>query len=265
MGEAIYLDQIKQLVELQKVDDAIFFVRQDVEKTPRDIENLEERFAKSEAQRQHLLDKIAHLEEQQKRIALEIEEDATKIKKSRNKLMQVSNTREYQAMMREMDNMEKMNYSREEEKNTLVEELESQQRALADMDAGHSSIQAELEVKKSGMEEKLAKARSELEELEKKRKEVSVGIPQAVFMRYEFIRSRLEHPVIVPVKDGVCLGCDISVPPQTFIEIQRGHQILSCPNCQRLIYWCEHFSEQEETRQLKPQIVMEPMEQTGSE
>ncbi|MDR2573816.1 MAG: C4-type zinc ribbon domain-containing protein [Desulfovibrio sp.] len=242
MGESIYFEQIKQLVELQKVDDAIFAVRQDVEKTPRDIEALEQRFEKSAAQRQYILDKIAHLTEQQKRIAQEIEEDATKIKKSRNKLMQVANTREYQAMMREMDNMEKMNHSREEEGNNLAEELTAQQHVLAETDAGHSSLQAELEAKKSGMQEKLDKARAELGALETKRSQVGKDIPPAVFMRYEFIRSRLEHPVIVAVEDGVCSGCNIAVPPQIFIELQKGRQILSCPNCQRLIFWCEHFN-----------------------
>ncbi|MDR1659019.1 MAG: C4-type zinc ribbon domain-containing protein [Desulfovibrio sp.] len=257
MGDSIYFEQIKQLVELQKVDDAIFAVRQDVEKTPREIMELEQRVDKSEVQRQHLLEKISHLAEQQKRIAQEIEEDAAKIKKSKNKLMQVVNTREYQAMLREVDNMEKMNHSREEERSTLDGELATQQLALADMDIGHTSIQAELEVKKSGMEEKLAAAKGELEKLEKKRLQVSTGIPPAIFMRYEFIRSRLEHPVIVAVKDGVCSGCNIAVPPQTFIELQRGRQILSCPNCQRLIFWCEHFSPPREIKTEQPEIVTE--------
>jgi predicted nucleic acid-binding Zn-ribbon protein len=257
MGNAVYFEQIKQLVELQKVDDSIFSVRQDVEKTPREIMDLEQRFEKSEVQRQHILEKISHLAEQQKRIAQEIEEDAAKIRKSKNKLMQVANTREYQAMLRETDNLEKMNHSREEEKSALAEELATQQIALTDSDIGHSSIQAELEVKKSGMEEKLAAAQDELQKLEKKRLQVGTGIPPAVFMRYEFIRSRLEHPVIVAVKDGVCSGCNIAVPPQAFIELQRGRQILSCPNCQRLIFWCEHFSPPREMKAEKPETITE--------
>ena len=81
--------------------------------------------------------------------------------------------------------------------------------------------------------------------LNEKRAGASKNIPQPVFMRYEFIRRRLEHPVIVGVKEGICSGCHISVPPQSFIELQRGQQILSCPNCQRLIFWCEHFSMEE--------------------
>ena len=115
----------------------------------------------------------------------------------------------------------------------------------AEIDLTYTAIKAELEVKRDGLEEKLQKGNAALEVLNEKRAGASKNIPQPVFMRYEFIRRRLEHPVIVGVKEGICSGCHISVPPQSFIELQRGQQILSCPNCQRLIFWCEHFSMEE--------------------
>lgn len=97
MSSAVYLEQIKQLVELQKVDDDIFAVRQELDRAPRDLEALEQRFASVDQQRNRILDKLTHLQEQQKRLSLEIDDDSARIKKSRNKLMQVGNTREYQA------------------------------------------------------------------------------------------------------------------------------------------------------------------------
>ena len=121
MSNAVYLDQIRQLVELQKVDDEIFAVKQEMEKMPREISNLEKQFSIVDNQRNHILDKLSHLKEQQKRLSLEIDDDSAKLRKSKNKLMQVGNTREYHAMIREMDSMEKINRSREEEKTTLLE------------------------------------------------------------------------------------------------------------------------------------------------
>ena len=242
MNNAVYFEQIKQLVELQKVDDAIHTVRQDMERAPSELDSLEQRFSASETQRNYIVDKLTHLQDQQKRLSLEIDDDSARIKKSKNKLMQVENTREYHAMMREMVSMENVNRSREEEKMTLMEVLQFQKDALAEIDLTHMGIKAELEVKRDGLEEKLQKGNAALTELNAKRAQVSKAIPQPVFMRYEFIRERLEHPVIVAVKEGICSGCHIAVPPQSFIELQRGQQILSCPNCQRLIFWCEHFS-----------------------
>ena len=97
MNTAPYLEQIRQLVELQKVDDEIFAVRQEMERAPRELAELRQKFEASEAQRNRILDKLTHLQEQQKRLAIEIDDDSARIKKSKNKLMQVEDTRAYHA------------------------------------------------------------------------------------------------------------------------------------------------------------------------
>ena len=169
MSTPTYLEQIRQLVELQKVDDEIFAVRQEMERAPREVADLRQKFEVSEAQRNKILDKLTHLQEQQKRIALEIDDDSARIKKSKNKLMQVEDARSYHAMMREMDSMEKINRSREEEKVALLEELQLQNDALAELDRTHSTLQAELEVKEEGLQEKLAICNDKLFKLDKLR------------------------------------------------------------------------------------------------
>lgn len=249
---SLYLKQIEQLVELQKVDDAIFSVKMELKQAPQELENLEYRFTVEEARRNKIQDKLAHIQEQQKRLSLEIDDDAVRIKKSKSKLMQVGNSREYHAMMREMDSMEKINRSREEEKLALLEELQLQNESLVEVDSVFLALKTELDVKREGLQERLCQATSRLKEFEHARSNTGSEVPQPVFMRYEFIRFRLDHPVIVPVREGVCSGCHISIPPQAFIELQRGQQILSCPNCQRLIYWCEHFTNPDAPEAAKP-------------
>jgi predicted nucleic acid-binding Zn-ribbon protein len=244
---SLYIEQIAQLVALQKVDDAIHTVKNELEQAPLEVSGLEERFATLTEQRDRILDKLEHLHEQERRLAIEIDDDAARIKKSKNKLMQVGNTREYNAMLREMDNMEKSNRSREEEKLTLQEALQIENANLEETSRHYETLKAELEEKRDNLQTRMDAARRVLEELRKKRAGMGVEIPSPVFSRYEFIRRRLDHPVIVPVNQGVCSGCHIAIPPQSFIELQRGQQILSCPNCQRLIYWDEHFTDPDES------------------
>ena len=47
-----------------------------------------------------------------------------------------------------------------------------------------------------------------------------------------FIMSK----AIVPVINGVCQGCFMSIPPQQFNDILRGDKLLNCPTCQRILY-----------------------------
>ncbi len=241
----VYLKQIEQLLELQKVDDAIYAVKQELKKAPLELKSLEDRFNSAEEKRNKVVEKVTHIQEQQKRISFDIDNDVANIKKSKNKLAQVSNQREYHAMMREMDSMEKQNRTREEEKVALQEEMQLQEEALAEIDRDYLALKAELEVRREGLQERIDSAEGKLSSLEADRSNAGSEVPAPVFQRYEFIRHRLDHPVIVPVEAGICSGCNISIPPQSFIELQRGQQILSCPNCQRLVYWCEHFKRPE--------------------
>jgi len=243
---SLYILQIAQLVALQKVDDAVHAMKAELEQAPLEVSTLEQRFAAVEEQHAKTIDKLEHLQEQQRRLNIEIDEDATRIKKSKNKLMQVGNTREYHAMLREVDNIEKSNRSREEEKLTLHEALLIENANLEEVAGTYQSLKTELEEKRGTLQARVNAAQERLSVLQKERSTTGAAIPPPVFSRYEFIRHRLEHPIIVPVNQGICSGCHIAIPPQTFIELQRGQQILSCPNCQRLIYWDEHFTVPEE-------------------
>lgn len=240
---SLYLEQIRQLVSLQTVDDAIHAIDRELEGAPKEIEQLVARFAEVDERRNKILDKLTHLAEQQRRVSAELEDDGSRIKKSKNKMMQVSNAREYNAMAREMDSMERLNRSREEENSALSAEVTLQNAALDEINVTWSIVKAELDDKQAGLDARLADASFRRTEMDKVRAVTGNEVPRPVLDRYEFIRRRLAHPVIVPVTAGVCAGCCITIPPQTFIELQGGHKILNCPNCQRLIYWSEHFSE----------------------
>ncbi|MBQ9104603.1 MAG: hypothetical protein IJY48_00465 [Mailhella sp.] len=253
---SLYLEQIRQLVALQHVDDDIHAVQAELEAAPKDVEALEKRFAAQDTQRNWVLEKLQHLQEQQKRIDADIQDDESRLSNSKNKLMQVENDREYQAMIREMDTMERQNQNREEERMALQEERALQEENLRNVEEVWNELKEELERQKENLEFRLSLSREKLEALEAKRATVCELIPAPVLGRYEFIRDRLRHPVIVPVEEGICSGCHIAIPPQVFIDLQRGNHIMSCPNCQRLMYWGNHFQDPEAAKQAEaPKMV----------
>jgi predicted nucleic acid-binding Zn-ribbon protein len=237
----MYLKQIEQLVVLQKVDDEIVLLQDELKRAPEQIIELEKRRQDIEDSAELVRDKLKYLTDQQKRLDGEIETDSVRLKKSKSKMMMVGNQKEYHAMMREMDNLEKQNRGREEEKTTVAEELSRQNQELADIDAQAKELDGELVVARESLDARIQQAQARLDELGLRRSEAGQAVPRPILQRYEFIRSRLKNPVIVPVNAGICSGCHIAIPPQSFIELQKGIQILSCPNCQRLIYWSEHI------------------------
>ena len=237
-----YIEQIKKLVSLQEIDTELIQLKNRMEEAPRHLENLQNELKNMEEQKFHIEERVKLLTEQKKKLQNDIEQDADKIKKSKNKLMMVSNTKEYHAMMREMDNLEKLNRFREEELNNLLEDLQAQQSKKEELNNEFQSLQDELATTQATLDSELQQIQERIQELEKDREKACADVPVPILSRYNFIKDRLHNPVIVSVRQSVCTGCFISIPPQSFVEIQKGEQILSCPNCQRLIYWEEHYS-----------------------
>ena len=236
----MYQKQIEQLVVLQTVDDEIKILAAEVREAPLELTGLEAKVAQLRERQAQVQERLDILLGQQKRLDGEIEDDGHKIKKSKNKLMAVGNSKEYHAMMREMDSMEKLNRLREEERIAVMEELERQQTAMGELTGDMGGLVEEYDAKKATLDERVAKAQTRLDALMKRRNKAGKVVPPPILGRYEFIRSRIEQPVIVSVTDGVCGGCHIKIPPQSYNELQKGKQILGCPNCQRIIYWVEH-------------------------
>jgi len=237
------LKQIEQLIVLQKVDSEIYELHKKLEEAPREVSAIRQKLETQQNQLAQVEEKIGILRQQEQKLNKEIEEDNDRIRQSKNKLMMVENSKEYHAMMREMDNLEKTNRLREEEKVAVDEDLAAQNNLKTSLDAEIERLEQELQEKQQHLDQELQGAQAKLDELRQKRESATQDIPQPILGRYEFIRSRLSHPVIVSVDDGVCNGCHISIPPQSFLELQKGEQILSCPNCQRLIFWDNHFSQ----------------------
>ncbi|WP_028574304.1 zinc ribbon domain-containing protein [Desulfonatronovibrio hydrogenovorans] len=238
-----YIDQIKKLVELQQVDSEMIQLKTRLIEAPKHLEELQSTLEALEDQKSQVQERLDLLNQQKSKLEHDIGEDSNKVKKSKNKLMMVNNTKEYHAMMREMDNLEKLNRFREEEMTNLIEDINIHQDKKEDLTTRIESLREELTISQSTLDSEMDKINKRINELEKSRKKACANVPVPILSRYNFIKDRLNNPVIVSVKRGVCTGCYISIPPQSFIEIQKGEQILSCPNCQRLIFWEEHFCE----------------------
>ena len=239
---SLYIEQIEQLVVLQKVDSEMIGLERTLEEAPKQLRNLQEKKEYLQQQQDVIQEKINVLMEQKGRIEFEIENDSQKVKKSKNKLMMVENTKEYHAMMREMDSMEKMNRMREEEKSNLLADLNDLEGRKETLQKDIDELGETIAAQQSTLDAELADKRTRLEVLNKEKTQASQAVPAPILVRYNFIRDRIPNPVIVPVSEAVCQGCHVVIPPQAFIDLQKGEQILSCPNCQRIIYWERHFS-----------------------
>ncbi|MDQ7033056.1 MAG: C4-type zinc ribbon domain-containing protein [Desulfonauticus sp.] len=240
----MYLEQIKKLVLLQDIDNKLIECREKLENLPKELDSLRSNKETMENKIKELEEKLDFLKQQKEKLKFEIEENDSKIKKVKNKLMMISNSKEYQAMMRELDNFERLNRTKEEELTNLMEDINLHQKDFEALLAEKEELESRIGELEAKLDTELKDVEQKISDLEQQREDYCQSIPAPILSRYNFIRERLSQPVVVAVSQGICKGCHISIPPQVFVDLQKGDHILNCPNCQRLIYWEEFYSEE---------------------
>jgi hypothetical protein len=156
---------------------------------------------------------------------------------AQKKLSSVKNSKEYEAVLKELDLLKKevdeneikyleleeqLNKKREEEK-----KLEDKRNAIME------SYQENLNRKKKDDQ----KYRDQLEDLKKKRNELISTIKNRVLSKYEILKTARNNIAIVQVEDEICKGCYMKIPPQLYVEVKKDKDLKQCPNCQRFLYY----------------------------
>ena len=57
-----------------------------------------------------------------------------------------------------------------------------------------------------------------------------------MYQRYERARKARKGIGVAEVADGRCTICNIGLRPQFYQDVKKGDSVLSCENCQRILY-----------------------------
>lgn len=79
---------------------------------------------------------------------------------------------------------------------------------------------------------------AKLSKMKKVRQAISKDLEMQILRRYEKLKgNKGETKAVVPVNNGVCQGCFISISTATLAELQRCNSLLTCDHCGRFIYY----------------------------
>ena len=218
--------EISLLRELQEFDLQIEAIH---EKTGKLRESLDELIAFHETLSASLEDQRAQLEStrtlmRDKEIELEANEE--RYNQSKAKLNHVSNTREYNALEREMDALRKMRAQLEEERESLREAVDGFEADVADKALKTGELEAQIKEEEKAIASEAKGAEQDVIKFKDKRVGLKDNLPKALVRRYEFISSRRPGPAVVHASQGVCSGCNMRLPPPLYNELQMGRKVI---------------------------------------
>ena len=233
-------ETLRLLIELQEIERKIKILAEHKARAPKEIAALEKK--KREAE-ERLEDKKAILESAKKLrrdLEREVEDLEGRKAKSKQKLLEVKSNKEYQATLKEIDDIEELIRRREDQ---IIEHMESAD-DLDNQIREHKLLVAEaskkLEEEGAQLEKEAKKADSLIVSLEEQKEQLKPKVPSDLLQKYQFLRDKRAGLALAPVNRGTCGVCHMNLPPQTFIDLQKDETMMNCPNCQRIIYWTGH-------------------------
>ncbi|MAF33676.1 MAG: C4-type zinc ribbon domain-containing protein [Desulfobacterales bacterium] len=161
----------------------------------------------------------------------------SRVKKSETNLRSVKTNKEYQAILKEIDDLKAKISQIEDEMLECLDRMDDFGNAIAAKRKEYKDLIEITNQEKQTIEHDAAEKMKLLGQLEMDRNRASKIIDPKLLSKYTVIKDIVKIMAIAPVKDAVCRGCNLNIPPQMYNELQKGDDLRFCPNCQRMIYW----------------------------
>ncbi len=238
-------DQLKILVQLQACDSRISTINDQKNKAPLRIQELQEDLTAAGERFREDSERLELLRQERRQIEQEIQDFDSRMEKSNTKLSNIKSNKEYAAVLKEIEDIKSTKFRTEDKMIQLLEEIEAlEQKKIANKEE-QDRLKAEFNAGKHEIEKEIGQLDQELNGLQKKNKGLCRTINDDILKKYHFLRERKGGQAVSSVIAGVCQACHMGIPPQKFNELLRGDALMTCPYCNRMIYWGEdeHFQE----------------------
>ena len=229
-------EQIKVLVKLQHLDEESIRIKStlnDVSKKLKHLDSSLEEIEQTIKDQESVLD---GLKKQYRDYESDVKLNLAKINKSQEKLRSVKTNKEYQSLLKEIEDVKSKNSSIEDKMIECLDRIDEAEEIIATKKDEYLQFSDRIKSEKQSIEHDAEIDKKKLDELDMDRKNVSGLIDAQLFKKYLVIKEQQEGLAVVPVKDAVCHGCNVNLPPQLYNELFRYDSLKFCPNCHRIIY-----------------------------
>ncbi len=230
-------EQLSYLIELQKLDlimSRIIFKKSEL---PEKIVRMDEEFAVFAKGLEESKKKFEELNKLQSEKEEKLRRGVDSVKKAKDRLLEVQTNKEYQAILKEIETLEKKNDEIEDEIISGLEEIDHMRIAVRDKEKEYQTHKKQYEEEKKQIEIELGQLDHDLADTGMRTDVLREQLRDELLKRYETIKGRRNGIAVASVWKEICSGCHMNIPPQMYIELQRSADLLSCPNCNRIIYW----------------------------
>ena len=230
-------EKLLLLIKIQECDSQLVKLSAKKKTLPEDIEKLNRAFNSFEEGIKTNKIKYDELKARHTESENKVKKINEGIVKTKERMLEVKNNKEYQAMLKEIETAERSRGEVETAIISILDELDKLSVLVKKDDETLKEKRVNYEQEKKTIEDELNAVDSDAAGWEQKRNELQESIPDDLMVKYEKVRKRNRGIGVTSVWKSVCNGCHMNIPPQLYNEVQRSEELFSCPNCNRIIYF----------------------------
>ncbi len=197
----------KTEIEIDRLNDALGLVTEKLDALDAKQNSFLEAFEKDTAAMEHLKKKYRDLESDSKT-------NESKIAKSQAKLSAVKTNKEYQALLKEIDDIKGMNSALEDEMLVCLDQMESFEEELAKKSRALKQLKGEIASEKEVIQQEAESNTSQLKKIEQLKGQLAGEIDKNMLNDYVRVKRIVKKLALVPVLQAVCQGCHRKIPPR---------------------------------------------------
>ncbi len=232
-------EQLENLLKLQEVESEMARIQRILEQTPAKIEAIDAKLGGFEARMADEASVLERLKKEYRAKEADVRARDDIIKKSQVKLRSVKTNKEYQSILKEIEDMKRKNSGIEDVMLSELDQMEAAEKEMTARKSEYEAAKAAAEAEKKAFLEDAKKEEDRLVLLKADYDQAAAYVLPDFLERYNQVKGRESRIGVVSVNDAVCSGCTMKIPPQMFIELQRFDALKFCPFCNKIMYYKE--------------------------
>jgi len=236
MQKVNFEEELKKLLEVQKLDEEIYNIKRELEEIPGKLAEYDRLIKEKEGMFKESDDRLKRLLLKKKDQEIELNAKEESIKKHQAQLLQLKTNQEYTAMQKEINSITADRSVLEEEIINLFDEIESAEKKLKEDKENYQAEKTNIEAEKKKVDEGKKKMEGDLANIEGQRAELVKGVNKEILSKYERILKAKDGCALVKIEHDSCGGCNMTLPPQVIDQVKMKRDMILCGNCSRVLY-----------------------------
>jgi hypothetical protein len=211
-------------------------------RTPDHLVHIEAAYLDSRRQRDAAGAILSQAGERRKALDGEIQDFNEQLKKYQQQLQSVKTSREYSALLNEIDGIKREVRTREDELLSLDETMAGSSTELNLRDEAFPAEEAGYEEQMKEWRSEQAVLDAEIEKANKKVKSLRAELEPRLLKTFEQIRNKRAGVAVARVdmvgpQTAACSACHVRLRPQLLSDLRLSKETVFCESCKRILYW----------------------------